>query len=75
MSVKIKAVAKQLPPYSRPTADILPYVELWLSGQDERFIRKALKIFGNAGVINATPSWNRPKCLLPPHLKRRMIST
>ena len=50
MSVKIKAVAKQLPPYSRPTADILPYVELWLSGQDERFIRKALKIFGNAGV-------------------------
>ena len=50
MSVKIKAVAKQLPPYSRLTADILPYVELWLSGQDERFIRKALKIFGNAGV-------------------------
>ncbi len=50
MSVKIKAVAKQLPPYSRLTADILPYVELWLAGQDERFIRKALKIFGNAGV-------------------------
>ncbi|MGB2704512.1 MAG: type III polyketide synthase, partial [Chitinophagaceae bacterium] len=50
MSVKIKAVAKQLPPYSRLTADILPYVELWLAGKDERFIRKALKIFGNAGV-------------------------
>ena len=50
MSVKIKAVAKQLPPYSRLTADILPYVELWLAGQDERFIRKALKIFSNAGV-------------------------
>jgi len=50
MSVKIKAVAKQLPPYSRNTADVLPYVETWLSGQDERFIRKAIKIFGNAGV-------------------------
>lgn len=50
MSVKIKAVAKQLPPYSRNTEDVIPYVEAWLSGQDERFIRKAVKIFGNAGV-------------------------
>ena len=50
MSVKIKAVAKQLPPYSRQTADVLPYIEKWLSGQDERFIRKVMKIFGNAGV-------------------------
>lgn len=50
MSVKIKAVAKQVPTYSRATADILPFIETWLSGQDERFIRKVLKIFGNAGV-------------------------
>jgi len=50
MSVKIKAVAKQLPQYSRETADILPYIENWLSGQDERLIRKVFKIFGNAGV-------------------------
>ena len=50
MSVKIKAVAKQLPPYTRNTEEILPYVELWLSGQEERFQRKALKIFRNAGV-------------------------
>lgn len=50
MSVKIKAVAKQLPPFSRNTSDVLPYVETWLYGQDERFIRKAIKIFGNAGV-------------------------
>lgn len=50
MSVKIKAVAKQLPQYSRETADILPYIETWLAGQDERLIRKVFKIFGNAGV-------------------------
>jgi alkylresorcinol/alkylpyrone synthase len=50
MSVKIKAVAKQLPPYHRNTADIIPLVETWLAGQDERIIRKVIKIFGNAGV-------------------------
>lgn len=50
MSVKITAVAKQLPKYTRSTSDILPYLEIWLSGQDERFIRKVLKIFENAGV-------------------------
>lgn len=50
MSVKIKSVAKQLPPYTRSTADILPYLDLWLSGQDERFKRKVTKLFENAGV-------------------------
>lgn len=50
MSVRIKTVAKQLPPYSRNTADILPLIETWLAGQDERFIRKVVKIFENAGV-------------------------
>ena len=50
MPVKIKTVAKQLPPYSRKTADILPFIETWLAGQDERFIRKVVKIFENAGV-------------------------
>lgn len=50
MSVKIKAVAKQLPPYSRSTKEILPFIEQWLSGQESRFQRKALKIFRNAGV-------------------------
>lgn len=50
MSVKIKTVAKQLPAYYRETADILPLIETWLAGQDERFIRKVFKIFGNAGV-------------------------
>ena len=50
MSVKITSVAKQLPKYTRSTADILPYLEIWLSGQDDRFKRKVLKLFENAGV-------------------------
>ncbi len=50
MPVKIKSVAKQLPPYSRETADILPFIQIWLAGQEERFIRKVMKIFTNAGV-------------------------
>ena len=50
MNVKIKAVAKQLPQYTRNTQEILPFIKMWLNGQDERFQRKALKIFENAGV-------------------------
>lgn len=50
MSVKITAVAKQLPQYSRSTAEILPFVQIWMAGQDERFQRKVLKLFENAGV-------------------------
>ncbi len=50
MAVRITAVAKQLPKYTRETKDILPFVELWLDGQEERFKRKVLKIFENAAV-------------------------
>jgi len=50
MSVKITSIATQLPPYSRLTKDIIPFLKLWLSGQDERFQRKVIKIFENAGV-------------------------
>jgi len=50
MSVKITAVAKQLPKYTRETKDILPYIEAWLEGQEPRFKRKVLKIFEGAGV-------------------------
>lgn len=38
------------PQYSRTTAEILPFLDGWLYGQDPRFIRKAKKIFENAGV-------------------------
>ena len=48
MSVKIKTVAKQLPKYSRSTAEIIPFLDAWLVGQDERFIRKVKKIFEGA---------------------------
>lgn len=50
MSVKITAVAKQLPKYTRETKDIMPYLNVWLSGQEERFQRKVIKLFENAGV-------------------------
>ncbi|MBT8187537.1 MAG: type III polyketide synthase [Croceitalea sp.] len=48
--VTIAAVSKALPPFCRNTHDIIPFVEMWLSGQDERFRRKVVKIFEGAGV-------------------------
>jgi alkylresorcinol/alkylpyrone synthase len=50
MSVRIKAVATQVPQYSRTTEEILPFLDTWLEGQDERFIRKVKKIFEGAAV-------------------------
>lgn len=50
MSVKIHTVTKQLPKYSRTTAEIIPFLDTWLAGQDERFIRKVKKIFEGAAV-------------------------
>ncbi len=50
MAVKIIGVEKELPKYSRETSEILPLVDGWLQGQDERFRRKIFKIFEGAGV-------------------------
>ena len=50
MSVKIVTVAKQLPQYSRTTEDILPLLDGWLQGQEDRFIKKVKKIFEGAAV-------------------------
>ncbi len=50
MSVKITAVAKQLPKYTRETKDIIPFLDIWLTGQADRFKRKVIKLFENAGV-------------------------
>ncbi len=50
MKVRIAAVAKQLPQYMRETKEILPFVSQWLSGEEDRFRRKVLKIFENAAV-------------------------
>jgi len=50
MSVKIVQVAKELPKYSRTTAELIPFLDVWLQNQDERFIRKVKKIFEGAAV-------------------------
>ncbi len=50
MKVKIVSVAKELPQFSRTTSEILPFLDAWLFGQDERFIRKVKKIFEGAMV-------------------------
>lgn len=50
MSVKIITVAKQLPEFSRKTAEIIPFLDAWLNGQEERFIKKVKKIFEGANV-------------------------
>ncbi len=46
----VVTVAKKLPKYTRNTSDIIPFVNLWLSGQENRFRRKVVKIFEGAGV-------------------------
>ncbi len=48
--VKVVGVSKALPAYSRTTKDIIPFVNLWLSNQEDRFKRKVVKIFEGAGV-------------------------
>lgn len=50
MSVKITKVSTGLPPYSRKTREVIPYVETWLNGQEPRFRRKVIKIFEGAAV-------------------------
>ena len=50
MSVRVKTVTKVLPNHSRDTAEIVPFLDRWLHGQEERFVRKVKKIFENAGV-------------------------
>jgi alkylresorcinol/alkylpyrone synthase len=50
MSVKIKAVSKAIPEYSRDTKEIIEFLDVWLVGQEDRFIRKVKKIFENASV-------------------------
>lgn len=50
MSVKVTAASKALPEYTRDTAEIMPFLDIWLHGQEDRFIRKVKKIFENAMV-------------------------
>lgn len=48
--VRVTTVTKQLPKYCRITEDIIPLVDVWLAGQDQRFRRKVVKIFEGAAV-------------------------
>mgnify|MGYP001815525414 FL=1 len=50
MSVKITTVATQLPPHTRETSEIIPFVKQWMTGQELRFQRKVIKLFEGAGV-------------------------
>ncbi|GAA4209698.1 3-oxoacyl-[acyl-carrier-protein] synthase III C-terminal domain-containing protein [Pedobacter jeongneungensis] len=50
MSVTVKAVSKALPEFWRSTDEILPFLDVWLKDQDERFVRKVKKIFEGAAV-------------------------
>lgn len=48
--VHIHSVATQLPKYSQRTEETIPLLKNWLRGEDDRFIRKAEKIFEGAQV-------------------------
>jgi len=50
MTVKITHVATVNPPHTRKTEEILPYLDIWLAGQEDRFQRKVKKIFAGSGV-------------------------
>lgn len=47
---KIMAAAKALPPHSRTTEEILPYVDRWLNGADKRTREKVHRLFKYAQV-------------------------
>lgn len=49
-TTRVVAVSKELPDYCREINDILPFVDIWLHNQDERFKRKVIKIFEGAAV-------------------------
>jgi len=50
MSVKITTVATQSPSFCKQTKEIIPLVDMWMYGQEERFQRKVVKLFEGAGV-------------------------
>ncbi len=71
MSVKIVTVAKQLPPYTRDTSEIIPYISTWLDGQESRFKRKVIKIFEGAGVDRRYSIMDAHEVFFDHNLERR----
>ncbi|NBC57842.1 MAG: type III polyketide synthase [Bacteroidetes bacterium] len=57
--VSVHTVATQLPKYSQRTEETIPLLKNWLKDQDERYIRKAEKIFEGAQV-------NQRYAIMPP---------
>lgn len=49
-AIRITSVSKELPKYYRKTEDIIPMVKEWMSGQEDRFRRKVIKIMEGAEV-------------------------
>lgn len=50
IETRIVTVAKELPKYCRSTEEIIPFINVWLANEDERFRRKVVKIFEGAAV-------------------------
>ena len=73
MHTKIVSVAKQLPRYSKETNEIIPYVKNWMSGQDNRFKRKVLKLFKGVVLKEDIQLWILRRSLQNHHLKKRTI--
>jgi predicted naringenin-chalcone synthase len=48
--VKIVTSSSQMPQYQKETHEVIPFVEAWLSSQDDRFRRKVIKLFEGAQV-------------------------
>ncbi len=48
--VSVKTVATQLPEFFQETKETIPLLEHWLEDQDDRVVRKAVKIFEGAQV-------------------------
>ncbi len=50
MNVKLITAVKELPQYSGTHDEIVPFVDAWLTGQEDRFAKKVKKIFEGAAV-------------------------
>lgn len=50
IETRIVTVAKELPQYCRSTEEIIPFINIWLADEEERFRRKIIKIFEGAAV-------------------------
>lgn len=50
LPARLLSVAHALPPHTRSTSELLPFIDLWLHGQPERFREKVTRLFKYSGV-------------------------